>query len=81
MNGDKEGEAVRVKKCPLLGEWCIQEGCIMWVELTQRMGGMVKRAKSCVFPMMMVQLVEINNKTGGAMKEDRIILPRDIRAN
>ena len=72
-NGENEGRD-RIKKCPFLKEWCIKEECVLWTELSRKVGGMIQKTGVCAFSALVVILSEVNMKTGG--QQEQIRLPR-----
>ena len=70
-NGEKPKEQ-RKKKCPFLNEWCIQDACTLWVQLTQVVGGMQKQMGMCALTAFIVVLSEISNKTQPPVQQMKI---------
>ena len=75
-NGHKE-EKVRRKKCPHNGEWCIKDACELWTELTQSMGGMVRKMGMCSHVADTVILLEINKTLAqqGQKATPKLVIP------
>jgi len=48
MNNNPKSDGEVKKKCPFSGEWC-GDWCPLYSQLTQRMGGMMKKTNMCAF--------------------------------
>lgn len=80
-NDDHQVEQERKKQCPFgVYTWC-SEDCPLNVELTQQLGGLVKKMKMCSLPAMVMLLSDLNNKiTVKQHQKQQIHLPH-LRAS
>ena len=60
-NGHK-GEEKRLKKCPLLNEYCIEGRCALFTDMMRSVGGLQQKFGLCSFNAMVMMLSEMNMK-------------------
>jgi len=79
-NGEKSEEEQR-KKCPFSGEWC-GDWCPLYSQLTQQMGGMVKKTNICAFVATNAILSSMSMSSQQQQKPaPQIHLPGNLRIN
>ena len=68
---------VRTKRCPFLGEWCIEEACALSCQLFTNVGGVRRAVSACAFNALVAMISELNAKTQAP--QQKIQLPHILR--
>ena len=79
-NPDGDGQKPKVKKCPILNEWCteeVKERCTFSAEMMQVVNGVPYRSNVCFKDAVVIMLSEINAKT--QPPQQKIQLPGLLR--
>lgn len=76
-NNEHKDTEERLKKCPLLNEYCIKERCALWADMTRQAGGLQQKFGMCSFNAVVMILSEINAKT--QPPQQKINIPNLVR--